>query len=302
MTTGIRQTVTRNKVKRQKRLMQDTLANLYSKYQSESNQVISFTTFYRLKPFWVKYPTEQDRQTCLCKTCENLGFMIKELYKNDVITTTCMDAIVEHVVCSTQDIDCMYGKCETCKEKRIITKPFDQNLVVTYSEWVTEKETRKLQKSGEMKDVTVTTKKETETFLGFLLDRVHDELWLKYRRHSYNIKNQFRHYKKVRKTLKSTKCFIHIDFAENFVGKLSSEIQSKHFGASKTQISLHTGYFITGSMEAIQSFCGVSDILQHDPITVWTTDNRESWNGETQRDKLFNPKLTENIVLHYFKY
>lgn len=50
---------------------------------------------------------------------------------------------------------------------------------------------------------------------------------------------------------------------------MSSEIQSKHFGASKSQITLHTGYFITGSMETIQSFCGVSDILQHDPITVW---------------------------------
>lgn len=188
MTTGVRQTVTRNKIKRQKRLMLDTLTHLYSKYQSESNHVISFTTFFRLKPFWVKCPTEQDRQTCLCKTCENLGFMIKELYRNDVITTTCMDAIVEQVVCSTQDIDCMYGKCGTCKEKQIITKPFDQNLIVTYSEWVTEKETREFQRSGEVKDVTVTTKKERETALGYLLDRVHDELWSKYRRHSYNIK------------------------------------------------------------------------------------------------------------------
>lgn len=197
MTTGIRQTVTRNKIKHQKRLMLDTLSNLYSKYQSEHNHVISFTTFFRLKPFWVKCPTEQDRQTCLCKTCENLGFMIRELYKNDVITTTCMDAIVEKVVCRTQDIDCMYGKCDACKEKQIKTNPFDQNRLVTYSEWVTEKETRELQRSGEVKDVSVTTKKETETTLGSLLDRVHNELWSKYRRHSYNIKNQFRHYRVV---------------------------------------------------------------------------------------------------------
>lgn len=86
MTTGVRQTVTRNKKKRQKRLMLDTFTNLYSKYQSESNHVSSFTTFYRLKPFWVKYPREQDRQTCLCKTCENLGFTIRS--KNCTETTS----------------------------------------------------------------------------------------------------------------------------------------------------------------------------------------------------------------------
>ena len=69
--TGVKQTITRNKVKRQKRLMLDTLRHLFSKYQSESNQVISFTTFFRVKPFCVKCPTEKDRETCLCKTCEN---------------------------------------------------------------------------------------------------------------------------------------------------------------------------------------------------------------------------------------
>jgi len=90
ITTGVKQTITRNKVKRQKRLMLDTLRHLFSKYQSESNQVISFTTFFRLKPFWVKCPTEKDREICLCKTCENLGFMIKELFRNNVISTTSM--------------------------------------------------------------------------------------------------------------------------------------------------------------------------------------------------------------------
>jgi len=268
ITTGVKQTITRNKVKRQKRLMLDTLRHLFSKYQSESNQVISFTTFFRLKPFWVKCPTEKDREICLCKTCENLGFMIKELFRNNVISTTSMDVLVEQVVCSTEHMNCMYGKCVTCKEKQIETKPFDQNLPITYSEWVTEKEKREL-KSGVVKDVIITTKKDKEATLGDLIDRVHDELWLKYRKHSYNIKNQFSHYKTLRQTLKSTECFIHIDFSDNYVGKMSKEIQSKHFGASKVQMTLHTGYFVTGSMETIQSFCGVSDILQHDPISIW---------------------------------
>ncbi|CAC5360184.1 unnamed protein product [Mytilus coruscus] len=35
------------------------------------------------------------------------------------------------------------------------------------------------------------------------------------------------------------------------------------------QISLHTGYYITGQMDTIQSFCGVSNSLRHDPVSVW---------------------------------
>ncbi|CAC5381580.1 unnamed protein product [Mytilus coruscus] len=102
-----------------------------------------------------------------------------------------------------------------------------------------------------------------------LADKVHDELWLKYRKHSYTIQNQFSHYKTTNESLQTTECFIHIDFAENYVTKLSQEIQSKHFGASQMQISLHTGYYITGQMDTIQLFCGVSNSLQHDPVSVW---------------------------------
>ena len=49
---------------------------------------------------------------------------------------------------------------------------------------------------------------------------------------------------------------------------MSREIQSKHFGASQIQITLHTGYVIAGTMDMVQSVCEVSDILQHDPMRV----------------------------------
>jgi hypothetical protein len=79
-----------------------------------------------------------------------------------------------------------------------------------------------------------------------LLVRVHNELWLKYRKHVFNIKNQFNHYRTTKETLTSTECFIHIDFAENYVGKMSREIQSKHFGASQIQITLHGRFWSNG--------------------------------------------------------
>ncbi len=56
---------------------------------------------------------------------------------------------------------------------------------------------------------------------------------------------------------------IHVDFSENYVCKMSEEIQSMHFGASKRQITLHTGIYYVGSPVQSQSFCTVSDSLSH---------------------------------------
>jgi hypothetical protein len=50
---------------------------------------------------------------------------------------------------------------------------------------------------------------------------------------------------------------------------MPKEIQSMHFGASLPQLSLYTGYYTTGQTNKIQSFCGVSDSLRHDPSAVW---------------------------------
>jgi hypothetical protein len=168
MTTGLKKTITKQKDQRQKRFMLDTLRNLYMKYESESNERISFTTFWRLKSFWIKCPTENERETLLCKTCENLSFTVKVLFRHQVISTPNTNILVQQVVCSTQRMNCMYGNCGECKEKQIETKPFDQTLPVVYSQWVSEKEKREFQ-NGETKEVIVTKRKEEENSLWIYL-------------------------------------------------------------------------------------------------------------------------------------
>jgi tRNA uridine 5-carbamoylmethylation protein Kti12 len=188
MTTGLKQTITKQKDKRQKRFMLDILRNLYMKYESENNERISFTTFWRLKPF--------------CKTSENLSFMVKVLFRHQVISTPNTNILVQQVVCSTQRMNCMYGNCEKCQEKQIETKPFDQNLPVVYSQWVSEKEKREFQNRNQRSHCHQ-KKRGGDQFMD-LLARVHNELWLKYRKHFFNIKNQFNHYRTTRETLTST--------------------------------------------------------------------------------------------------
>ena len=62
---GQKNTITLNKIKKQKYLLKDTIENLFKKFVSETNFTMSFTTFWRMKPFWVRQPKEYDRPTCL---------------------------------------------------------------------------------------------------------------------------------------------------------------------------------------------------------------------------------------------
>lgn len=61
---------------------------------------------------------------------------------------------------------------------------------------------------------------------------------------------------------------IHIDFSENWTTKHFEEVQAMHFGASKTQITLHTGVYYLKGAEPV-SFCTISPDNRHNPEAIW---------------------------------
>jgi hypothetical protein len=141
------------------------------------------------------------------------------------------------------------------------------NMTVSWTQWKNVKEERVL-KSGEKKDVVLTVKETITGTVDALVDSFHDMLCL-YKKHTFNIRNQLHHYRVLQQSMPPTECIIHVDFAENYNGKMAKEIQSMHFGASKPQISLHTGFYKVGSVSKSVSFCGVSDSLNHGPASIW---------------------------------
>lgn len=56
MTTGRKQTVIQKKIKKQKRLLTDTIENLHQKFLSETEHQVSYSCFCTLKPFGLWYP------------------------------------------------------------------------------------------------------------------------------------------------------------------------------------------------------------------------------------------------------
>lgn len=84
--------------------------------------------------------------------------------------------------------------------------------------------------------------------------------------HVRNIYHQHETLSTIKESLNESELLLHIDFSENYSCKYSSEAQSVHFGASRQQISLHTGVAYT--TDQVNSFCTISASLKHDAKAI----------------------------------
>ena len=145
MTPGMKQTVTRLKIKKQKRILVDNMHNLHKKFLEEQQHTkISYTSFCRLRPFWIVSPTEKDRDTCACKLHENMSLLVQSLYSMKLIPSNDTKELVSLSVCDVEDKDCMYNECIICGDRNIVKQECDQNEDVVWTEWRTRKENRSL--------------------------------------------------------------------------------------------------------------------------------------------------------------
>lgn len=99
ITTGRKQTITRNKVKKQKRFLVDTMKNLHKKFLAENTHNISYSLFCKLQPFWVVHSILSDHNTCLCKIHENLRFVVEKLHHLRLIGTSDLESLTKMITC-----------------------------------------------------------------------------------------------------------------------------------------------------------------------------------------------------------
>lgn len=270
LTSGIKETVTKGKLKMQRRIMTDTLSRLHQKFLIENKDTqISLASFCRLRPFWVLPAKDKDRDTCACKQHENMKFIVNALHKKKVLETASLHEILTSLVCDIASYDCMYEKCQKCCHKEIIeqnSEKFDNTEEIRWFQWFSKKEKRMIK--NEEKEITLTVKEEMSGNIGYLVDKFAEEI-SRFKKHYFNISNQLRHCRQLKEEIKPNEAVIHIDFSENFVCKHAKEIQGMHFGASKRQITLHTGVYYTGSEKKPHCFSSVSDSLEHGPSAIW---------------------------------
>ena len=269
MTTGKKQTVTKNKLKEQKRLLLDTISNLHDKFCAENpTNIISYVTFTRYRPFWVRQPSMKDRDTCLCKRHENVQLAVDKLHHLGALKAKNAEDLLADVCCNVGRKECMYRECETCINKRVHfqeTSVLQDSSTIIWNEWETQCQT--YEKDGEEKSSKITRKSVKRGTLKQLKDKLCEGLRSELGRHVYNVRHQFRMYRHLKETVDVNEAIVHVDFSENYVCKNAAEIQSAHFGASNKQATLHTG--VTYTVDGHQSFTTISESLRHDLPAIW---------------------------------
>lgn len=124
----------------------------------------------------------------------------------------------------------------------------------------------------------------------------------KYKRHVFNMLHQAEKLKRVKEALKEGELLFQIDFSQNYVATFGTEVQSMHFGASKKQISLHTGvmYYNKEGMIASKSFCSAADNLDHQSHGVWAHLQPVLLNASEQFPLTTTVHIFSDSLLVYF--
>lgn len=120
----------------------------------------------------------------------------------------------------------------------------DQNTVIEVQQWTTVKQSRVSAKTK--KDITVqrTNKQASRKKLINVKNELNKALQ-PFMKHVLNDSHQQNELKNLKKSLTEKDVLIFIDFSENYACKYAIEPQSVHFGASRENISLHTGVWYT---------------------------------------------------------
>ena len=262
--TGMKQTVTRHGVKKQKRLLNDSVKNTHRKFVSEGGH-ISYAKFCKLRPFWIVPPQETDRETCMCYMHENVRNLVNAMKNKGVLETSDLNLLVKSFMCSVDCIECAYGECVSCQ-----TPEFRFSRLMTDDEicfWQWESGRKRYTQNGEEKEVKITVKTmkkvtEREAVAMFL------EAMKMFKKHWFTMCRQFSAFRENKTNIKEDECVVHVDFSENFNCKYHSEVQAVHFGASHSQASLHTVIVYTALEEPL-CLCTISENLIHSPVGIW---------------------------------
>ncbi|XP_041942794.1 uncharacterized protein LOC121705696 isoform X1 [Alosa sapidissima] len=129
---GKKDTITKNKVRTQRRVLTKTMKELHALYISEvdTKLCVSYRQFLRLRPFYVTEPKTSDRNTCACIDHENVALLLDKFYQNGLLKTKSTSEMLSAIVCDTHKKQCMYRLCSKCCYNEIeMTLPEDRRGV-----------------------------------------------------------------------------------------------------------------------------------------------------------------------------
>ncbi|CAH2105374.1 unnamed protein product [Euphydryas editha] len=266
---GKREYISRKTIKKQKRFLTDTLLNLHTKFLQLHTYKISYSTFCKMRPFWVVIPDSRARETCMCKTHTNMDLIIASLKRFDLIDQSSAHKVLSSLCCVSESIECLSRSCIDCANRNIHYKQFDNANPIFYFQWITKQIT--YTKDGKEKTSIQTVKEKITAKPKEVIEKF-EQLLPPYMKHCANNVSKNNYIKHLKQNLPENDCIIHVDFSENYNTKYTNEIQPFHFGGSRKQITMHTSviHFKKSGLLRTQSFCTLSPSLRHDAVAVWS--------------------------------
>lgn len=136
--------------------------------------------------------------------------------------------------------------------------------------WIVEKTDRRGAK-GKIFNVVRMIRKRVICSIETLIKQFHSSL-PQFFSHYFTTTHQFKTLRSLKENLQENEVYLIIDFSQNYVCKYNEEVHGAHFGASKKQVSLHTGGFYWKNQSgklSVKTFASASENLRHDAASVW---------------------------------
>ncbi|XP_049876011.1 uncharacterized protein LOC126377838 [Pectinophora gossypiella] len=263
---GKKECITRNRTKKQKRYLLDSLKNLHKKFLDTNALKIGYTLFCQLRPFWVVPPKLTDRDTCACILHENINLKLSALKKAKILGFDNHQSGLQILCCNRYLEKCLLRQCNECSTKVLPYAEFDNSQDILVQQWIHGKETITDSKTKKERIISKYKKETTSMRPRDLIIQLQNDLQ-KLFQHEVNIVHQYNTIKSLKQSLTEKDVVIHMDFSENFSTKCNQEIQAYHFGGSRTQISMHT--VVVYTKDSTTSHCTISLNLAHNVAAIW---------------------------------
>lgn len=135
MTARKKETITKKKVKKQKRYLNNTMKNLYAHFVKENAKYkhLSYSLFCKFRPFWIVFPSVTSRDTCACKIHANMEIVVKKLYNLNMIKENDPDKLMRSICCAGHlQEKCLQRQCVQCRKMEFAVNESDGAELVSY--------------------------------------------------------------------------------------------------------------------------------------------------------------------------
>jgi len=256
-----------NGEKLQKRICNDYVRNLHTRFRAENPDMdICLATFYACRPANVLTSKYLNKDTTCCQKHQNFQLLIKALAK-----------VLPNVKCVTSP-DAFIEEYNTEEKVQQLLNTFDEEAhtgMIVYDKWGRVNDERE----GKVKTRIIRVEEEPQKFMENFLQR-----YILFVKHNDSANTQYDQQRRCKRNLKKGECLVQVDFIQNYACLVQNAAQSSFF--DQTQVTVHASVIYyreedDGDLKH-KSFVHASPVNTHNSAMVyaildklWTEDFAE---------------------------